>query len=63
MCKYLFNYQIFFHVIYLPTLAMPTVEIQKIDTRNGEYFVVWNIVQNGGGKLRKLELEYGVVSS
>ena len=42
---------------------MPTVEIQKIDTRNGEYFVVWNIVQNGGGKLRKLELEYGVVSS
>jgi len=42
-------------------LATPSVEIEKIATKNGEYFVNWKIVQNGGGKLRKLSLEYGLV--
>lgn len=47
---------------HIYSLATPTVEIVKIATKNGEYFVNWRIVQNGGGKLRKLSLEYGLVS-
>ena len=41
---------------------MPTVQIDNVSAKNGEYFVNWKIVQNGGGKLRKLSLEYGLVS-
>lgn len=41
--------------------AAPTLNINEITTKNGQYYVVWDLVQNGGGKLRKLSLEYGKV--
>ena len=57
-CKFIkFSYLHFLTLL----LVAPTIKINEITTRNGEYYVVWDLVKNGGGKLKKISLEYGQV--